>query len=700
MCGCKGRRPVRKGRAAKRWQIEHAKASGPPGPLQTPARDPSFPLTASDFEAFRAGREHALHDLLGAHPCERGGEVGTRFAVWAPRARAVSVVGAFNEWDGETHPMSPVGEAGVWERFLPGVGPGDLYKFQVCSGSDGGGDLGLDGGPDGSSLTVDKTDPLGRAAEVRPGTASRVVSARPYDWTDAAWIESRPERAAPEAPISIYEVHLGSWRRHADGSWLDYRTLARELLPYVADLGFTHIEFLPVTEHPYDGSWGYQTVGYFAPTSRYGPPQDFAHLVDEAHRLGLGVVLDWVPGHFGPDLHGLRTFDGAPLYEIGYAAGEESRAVHPDWGTLAFDFSRPEVISFLLSSARHWIEGYHVDGLRVDAVASMLHLDYSREEGEWEPNEEGGRENLGAIAFLKALSEMAHRCFPGVLLFAEESSAWPGVTASVDEGGLGFDFKWNMGWMNDTLRVLASPPERRPQLHRHLTFSMHYAHHERHLLPLSHDEVVHLKHSLVEKMPGSDDEKFAGLRLLLGYMWTHPGAKLLFMGGEIGERREWNEEGSLDWSVLEAPSSPARGAHRGLRRWVRALNRLYASEPALHAFDHAPEGFEWLDVHDAERSVLSYVRWRPEWEDFVAVVANFSTTAWPAYRIALPAAGPYRILLDSGDPAFGGTDRPRLVEAGVAKEEAYLARPAVLTLDLAPLELLVLRRDRAHEAAM
>ena len=667
------------GRAAMRWQIEQEKASGPPGPLQTPARDPSFPLKASDFEAFHAGRESALHGLLGAHPCTRGGKAGTRFAVWAPRAHRVSVVGSFNGWEGEAHPMSPVGDAGVWERFVPGVGPGALYKFRVGSG--------MDGAAGGLPLEVDKADPLGRAAEVRPGTASRVVSTAPHGWTDAAWVETRRERATPGVPISIYEVHPGSWRRNADGSWLGYRALARELLPYVADLGFTHIELLPVMEHPYDGSWGYQTVGYFAPTSRYGPPEDFAHFVDEAHRLGLGVVLDWVPGHFGPDLHGLRTFDGAPLYEM----GEESRAVHPDWGTLAFDFNRPEVISFLLSSARYWIEHYHVDGLRVDAVASMLHLDYSRDEGEWEPNELGGRENLGAIAFLKGLSEMVHRDLPGVLLFAEESSAWPGVTAPVVEGGLGFDFKWNMGWMNDTLRVLAAPPERRPHLHRHLTFSLHYAHSERYLLPLSHDEVVHLKCSLVDKMPGTDEEKFAGLRLLLGYMWTHPGAKLLFMGGEIGERREWDEDGALDWGLLDPSASPTRRAHRGIQRWVRALNRLYASEPALHAFDHRPEGFEWLDVHDASHSVLSYVRWRPEWEGAVVVVANFSATAWPRYRIALPEAGPYRVLLDSGDPDFGGSGRT--ASPARAEEVSRHGRPASLALDLPPLGFLVLRRS-------
>ena len=661
-----------------RWQIEHEKASAPPGPFQTPARHPSFLLKASDFEAFHAGRESALHELLGAHACDRDGEAGTRFAVWAPRAQAVSVVGSFNDWDGERHAMSLVREAGVWERFLPGVVPGDLYKFRVRSGADA--------GPAGPPATVDKADPLGRAAEVRPGTASRVVPPGPHGWTDAAWIESRPERTAPAAPVSIYEVHLGSWRRNADGSWLGYRALARELLPHVADLGFTHVELLPVTEHPYDGSWGYQSVGYFAPTSRYGPPEDFAHFVDAAHGLGLGVVLDWVPGHFGPDLHGLRTFDGKPLYEM----GEESRAVHPDWGTLAFDFSRPEVVSFLLSSARYWIEHFHVDGLRVDAVASMLHLDYSREEGEWEPNELGGRENLGAVGFLRALSELVRERFPGVLLFAEESSAWPGVTVPAGEGGLGFDFKWNMGWMNDTLRVLSARPGLRPRLHRRLTFSIHYAHEERYILPLSHDEVVHLKRSLLKKMPGTEEQRFAGLRLLLGYMWTHPGAKLLFMGAEIGERREWNEDGALDWSLLDA-ANPAHRAHRGLGRWVRALNRLYAGEPALHALDHSPAGFEWLDVHDARHSVLSYVRWRPDWEDFVAVVANFSPTARTAYRVALPAPGSYEAVLDSGQPDFGGRGLTALPAR--ADEVVHHERPASLSLDLPPLGFLVLARS-------
>ena len=646
-------------------------------------------LATSDFAHFLAGDESALHKLLGAHPCERDGVPGTRFSVWAPRARAVHVMGSFNGWDASRHPMSPVGdapgsprqggsahesgsprEAGVWELFVPGAQPGDLYKFQVRSqaGSE--------------QLAVDKADPMARGTEVRPASASRIVSADPFPWSDGEWLSGREERTRPGAPLSIYEAHAGSWRRNPDGSWLGYRALAGQLLPYVAELGFTHIELLPVTEHPYDESWGYQTTGYFAPTARYGPPEDFAYFVDRAHELGLGVLLDWVPGHFAPDAFGLRQFDGAPLYEKGY----DEQAAHPDWGSLVFDYGRPEVVSFLLSSARYWIERFHIDGLRVDAVASMLYLDYSRAEGEWEANEFGGRENLEAIAFLRSLATMVGTRHPGVLLFAEESTAWAGVTAPVDQGGLGFDFKWNMGWMNDTLAVLGATPERRRQLHDRLTFSIHYAYEERHLLPLSHDEVVHCKGALFSKTPGSEEDKFAGLRLLLGYMWTHPGAKLLFMGGEIGQPAEWDEGRSLEWGLLD------HARNRGVRRWVRALNDLYRREPALHARDHEPEGFEWLHVHDAERSVLAYLRWRPGWEDFVAVVANFSGTAWRGYKVALPAPGRYKVVLDSGDPRFGGEGRTALPQ--MAEETEYLSRPAALEVDLPRFGFLALQRQR------
>ncbi|MDX1578700.1 MAG: 1,4-alpha-glucan branching protein GlgB, partial [Gemmatimonadota bacterium] len=641
-------------------------------------------LTSEDLEAYADGEETRLQDILGARVETRDGVEGTRFAVWAPRALAVNVMGSFNGWEARRHPMFPVPGTGVWELFIPGVGPGDLYKYQVRATAP-------PEAPGTEPLALDKADPLGRRVEVRPSSASVVVGPDDFPWSDDDWVEGRPARSAPGNPISIYEVHLGSWRRHEDGSWLGYGAFAEELLPYVKDLGFTHIELLPVTEHPHDASWGYQTLGYFAPTSRYGEPDDFRAFVDEAHRLGIGVILDWVPAHFPHDIHGLALFDGKPLYEH----EDPKRGAHPDWGTAIFDYGRPEVVSFLLSSARYWIEDFHIDGLRVDAVASMLYLDYSRGEGEWEPNELGGNENLEAVAFVRKLNETVHETCPGALLFAEESTAWPGVTAPVEEDGLGFDFKWNMGWMNDTLEVIAADPHRRPSLHDTLTFSLYYAHGERHLLPLSHDEVVHLKRSLLSKMPGGYHNRFAGLRLLLGYMWTHPGAKLLFMGGEIGVWSEWDENGELDWDLLEHPP------HRAMQDWVRALNGLYTTDPALHALDEEPEGFAWLDVHDAARSVLSYMRrpapagsdghaepsdapeggpdapdaespepereaTEPESEpdrpvesatnanDALIVVANFSAAPWRGSRVAVPAPGRSRVVLDSDDPAFGG----------------------------------------------
>ncbi len=624
----------------------------------------------SILAAFLDGGESRLQDLLGAHECERDGVSGTRFAVWAPRAEAVNLMGSFNGWEGRRAPMFPVPGTGVWELFLPGVGAGTLYKYQVRARVDGEG------------VALDKADPMGRKMEVRPRTASVVASSRPFVWRDQVWLDERRSRGGAGTAISIYEAHLGSWRRHEDGSWLGYRALTEQLLPYVKDLGFTHIELLPMTEHPYDASWGYQTIGYYALTSRYGEPDDFKAFVDEAHRLGIRVLLDWVPGHFPLDAHGLRAFDGAPLYEL----DDAKRATHPDWGTLEFDYGRPEVVSFLVSSARFWLEEYHLDGLRVDAVASMLRLDYSREAGEWEPNELGGPENLEAVAFVRALTDTIHEHCPGALLFAEESMAWPGVTAPIEDDGLGFDFKWNMGWMNDTLRVFETDPHRRPERHERLTFSITYAHDERHLLPLSHDEVVHLKRSLLSKMPGGYDGKFAGLRLLLGYMWTHPGAKLLFMGGELGMWAEWSEDAQLDWDVLGHPS------HLGIQRWVRALNETYRREPALHVLDDTPEGFEWIDVHDASRSVLSYLRWQHDWEDFVAVVANFSAIPWPRYKLAVPTAGTYEVILDSDDRQFGGTGQARLV--GPAVEAPLLGRPATLTLDLPPLSIILLRRVR------
>jgi len=525
---------------------------------------------------------------------------------------------------------------------------------------------------------VEKADPMALRMELRPRTASLVESLGPFAWNDADWMARRADRIATGAPISIYEVHAGSWRRRPDGGWQDFRDLSRTLLPYVRDLGFTHVELLPITEHPHDASWGYQTVGYFALTARYGEPDDFRAFVDEAHRLGIGVILDWVPAHFPYDAHGLWRFDGRALYEH----PDPRRGHHPDWGTAIFDFGKPEVVSFLVSSARFWLDEYHVDGLRVDAVASMLYLDYSRAEGEWEPNVEGGRENLEAVGFLRRLTDAVHEACPGALLCAEESTAWPGITAPVASGGLGFDLKWNMGWMNDSLAVVEADPADRPSLHERLTFSMHYAYSERYLLPLSHDEVVHLKRSLLEKMPGDEPEKLAGLRTLFGYMWTHPGAKLLFMGGELGQRTEWDENGELSWRLLDDRR------HHGLHEWVRALNRVYRGRPALHALDHDSAGFEWVDAHDSTRSVLGYLRWAPAWDDFVAVFANFSDRGWPAYRAPVPTEGAYEILLDSDAREFGGTGRTRL--HGPATAAPHLGRPASLTLDLPPLSVVML----------
>ncbi len=632
-------------------------------------------LAAADFEAFRAGTETLLHRLLGAHLEERDGVAGTRFAVWAPRALAVNLMGSFNAWEARRNPMVPIPGAGVWELFVPGVGPGALYKFQVRAPDPEDGE---------TILALDKTDPLGFCMEVRPRSASIVVGEPGHPWNDAAWLKARGDRVAPGRPVSIYEVHPGSWARNEDGSWLGYRALAGRLLPWVREMGFTHIELLPITEHPHDASWGYQTTGYFALTSRYGGPDDFRAFVDEAHRMEIGVIADWVPAHFPLDLHGLARFDGAPLYEH----ADPRRGAHPDWGTAIFDYGRPEVISFLMSSARFWLDAYHIDGFRVDAVASMLYLDYSRDAGEWEPNEYGGRENLEAVEFLKRLNETLHDVVPGVVTCAEESTAWPGVTAPVDEGGLGFDFKWNMGWMNDTLRYMGLHPLRRPAEHRLLTFSMHYAYNERYLLPLSHDEVVHLKKSLLSRMPGSYDEKFAGLRLLFGFMWAHPGAKLLFMGGEIGSWSEWSEAGSVPWEALELP------AHAGVRDWVATLNRLYRDRPELHALDHEPAGFEWLDVHDAARSVLSWVRRAADPNRFLVVVANFSDEPRRGYRVAVPRPGSYELLAASDDPAFGG--RGALVVAGDAERVPLHGRPASLVVDLPPLSLALLAPADAH----
>ena len=592
-------------------------------------------LDEGRVHAFLSGSERRIHDTLGALPTNHGGVEGTRFAVWAPHAEAVNLMGDMNGWDGRCHPMRPRGATGVWELFVPGVGNGSRYKYQVVANGE----------------RSERADPCGRAAELRPATASEVWDAHRYAWNDKEWMTERAAWVADSKPMSTYEVHLGSWRRPADTSqnrWLGYRELAETLLPYVKELGFTHLELLPVVEHPLDQSWGYQPLGFFAPTSRYGNPDDLRHFIDRAHQLGLGVILDWVPGHFPTDGHGLALFDGTPLYEH----PDPAQAQHPDWGTLVFDFSKPAVRSFLISSAIHWLEDYHIDGLRVDAVASMLYLDYSRPDGTWTPNEYGGREDLHALQFLRELNDAVHQELPGAVMLAEESTSWPGVSQGTDLGGVGFDQKWNMGWMHDTLDVMSKDPLYRSYDYGRLTFSILYAFSERFVLPLSHDEVVHGKGSLLAKMPGTNEEKFANLRLLYGYMWTHPGKKLLFMGGELAQWTEWNVDDQLDWALQEWEP------HRGVGLLVRDLNRLHREQRALHELDFQPEGFEWLDCSAADSTLLSWLRWSAGWEEVVVVAANFTPVHRGHFRLGVPWPGRYRVLLNSDAPVYGGLGVP------------------------------------------
>ncbi len=626
-------------------------------------------LDESRVRTFLAGSERRVHEVLGAVPLRHEGVEGTRFSVWAPHAEAVNLVGDMNHWDSRCHPMRPRGATGVWELFVPGVRVGARYKYEIVT-ADG--------------ARSERADPCGRAAELRPATASEVWDPIRYRWRDGEWMSHRARWTPDARPVSTYEVHLGSWRR-PDGrpGWLSYRELTEQLLPYVKDLGFTHLELLPVLEHPLDQSWGYQPLGFFAPTSRFGDPDDLRYFVDRAHQLGLGVILDWVPGHFPSDAHGLALFDGTPLYEH----PDPQQAHHPDWGTLVFDYGKPAVRSFLISSAIHWLEDYHLDGLRVDAVASMLYLDYSRPDGAWTPNEHGGRENLRALEFLKELNDAVHQEVPGAIMVAEESTAWPGISRGTDLGGVGFDEKWNMGWMHDTLDVLSSDPVYRSHKYDQLTFSILYAFSERFVLPLSHDEVVHGKGSLIGKMPGQAEQKFANLRLLYSYMWTHPGKKLLFMGGEIAQWAEWNVDGELDWAL------EGREMHRGVRLLVKDLNRLYRDEAALHERDHAPEGFEWLDCNDPEATIVSYMRWSAEWSDVVVVVLNFTPVHRAHYRLAVPWPGAWRVLLNSDAPVYGGAGIvvPPVLESTPGRLHG---RDQYVELTLPGLAGVVLRPDR------
>ncbi len=588
----------------------------------------SFPLALPDEPLARycAGRGHDAWRWLGAHRCTLAGIEGIRFAVWAPDARRVSVVGDFNDWDGRRHPMRLRIGTGVWELFIAGIG-NPLYKFELRS-------------QDGA--VVVKTDPFGRQFEHRPATAACVPPEADYAWGDGEWLGARAERAAPDRPLSIYEVHLGSWRRTPQGAFLNYRELAVELADHALALGFTHVELMPVMEHPLDESWGYQTTGYFAPTSRHGDVNDFRFLVDHLHQRGLGVLLDWVPGHFPRDAHGLARFDGKPLYE--YA--DTRKGEHRDWGTLIFDYSRLEVRSFLLASACFWIEEFHADGLRVDAVASMIYLDYSRPAGEWLPNAHGGRENVEAISFLRELNDAVRARYPGVRTIAEESTDWAGVTAPSAWGGLGFDLKWNMGWMHDTLAYFREDPLFRPHHHNRLTFGITYAWSERFVLPFSHDEVVHLKRSLLGRMPGDDWQAHANLRLLLAWAWTFPGKKLLFMGAELAARGEWDSGTELPWSRLTEP------APRGVYHLIGDLNRLYRREPALHASDHDPAGFRWLDADDRNHSIYAYERSGAGRR--VVIVLNGTPVPRPGYRVGLSSGGSWREVLNTDSAYYAG----------------------------------------------
>jgi 1,4-alpha-glucan branching enzyme len=618
-----------------------------------------FPSQLSDFDMhlFGEGKHWHTYRFLGSHVHEVNGVGGVLFAVWAPNAGRVSVVGDFNCWDGRAHPMRTHGSNGMWELFIPDIGPGALYKFEIRNQETG-------------HIFI-KSDPYGQQFELRPNTASVVTDKVSYAWNDAKWMEKRKTWDWQHAPLSIYEVHLGSWQRGPEGEFLNYRELAKRLVDYVTDMGFSHIELMPITEHPFDGSWGYQTTGYYAPTSRYGTPDDFRYFVDYCHQHNIGVFLDWVPAHFPKDAHGLARFDGTPLYEH----DDPRQGEHLDWGTLIYNYSRFEVKNFLLSSALYWLEEMHMDGLRVDAVASMLYLDYSREE--WIPNKHGGRENLDAIAFLQELNTVAHGEYKGVLIMAEESTSWPKVTTPIDADGLGFSLKWNMGWMNDTLAYMSKEAVHRKYHHDMLTFSMLYAFTENFLLPFSHDEVVHGKGSMLEKMPGDEWQRFANLRLLYTYMFTHPGKKLLFMGTEFGQGIEWKSANTLDWYVLEYP------LHQGLQLLVKDLNKFYHQSEVLYQNEFEWHGFEWIDCQDGEQSILVYLRKNDKDELIIAI--NFTPVPRHNYRIGVPNSGLYEEVLNSDAECYGGSNVGNGASILEAEKKPWMDRPYSIPITLPPL---------------
>ena len=640
------------------------------------AEDPyRFPLQISDFDRHLIGEGtgYQTYKVMGAHTATIEGIQGVHFAVWAPNAVRMSVIGWFNRWDGRSHPMQRRGDSGLWELFVPALQPGDLYKFEVKGQND---------------YLAQKADPYAFYSELRPRSASVVWDLDHYQWNDAAWMAHRKKTDWFKEPVSVYEVHLGSWRKvpEDDSRSLTYRELADQLIPYVKDLGYTHIELMPISEHPFDGSWGYQTIGYYAPTSRFGSPDDFRYFVDRCHQEGIGVIVDWVPAHFPKDGHGLAYFDGTHLYEH----ADPRKGEHKDWGTLIFNYGRNEVRTFLLSNAIFLADVYHIDGLRVDAVASMLYLDYSREEGEWIPNQFGGRENLEAVDFLKHFNEVIHGNYPGMLTFAEESTAWPMVSRPVYLGGLGFDLKWNMGWMHDTLEYFVKEPIHRKYHHNNLTFSLLYAFSENFILPFSHDEVVHGKRAMLDKMPGDDWQRFANARILYSYMFAHPGKKLLFMGAEFGQWKEWNYHESLDWHLLDYDP------HQKLMRLIRDLNYIYKGNHSLYDIDFTWEGFEWIDYHDWEQSIISFVRKGHHTDDQMICAFNLTPVPREQYRVGVNLPGEYELVLNSDAAIYGGSDvqNPQRL---VADPQPCQDRNFSLLLTLPPLGALYYRYVKPGE---
>ncbi len=623
-------------------------------------------LTDHDIYLFKQGNHFRIYRKLGAHILERGGEKGTLFAVWAPNASKVSVKGSFNGWKEDSHPLERRGDgSGIWEGFFPEVEEGDLYKYRIESGGH----------------EVDKADPLAFHSETPPKTASLVYDLN-YSWNDDEWMERRSEFNSRDSPFSIYEIHLGSWKRPDDGDYPNYREIAGDLTEYLDEMGFTHVEFMPLMEHPFYGSWGYQVTNFFAPTSRYGDPEGLMYLIDQLHQNEIGVIMDWVPSHFPSDEHGLVYFDGTHLYEY----GDPRKGYHPDWDSYIFDYGREGVRNFLISNAMFWLDEYHVDGLRVDGVASMLYLDYSRDEGQWIPNKYGGRENLEAIDFLRSLNEEIYRNYPDIQMIAEESTAWPMVTCPTSVGGLGFGMKWNMGWMHDTLVYFSKDPVHRKHHHDELTFSFYYAFDENFVLSLSHDEVVYGKGSLLSKMPGDDWQKFANLRLLMGYMFAHPGKKLIFMGGEFGQWDEWDHDEDLNWELLEYPP------HRGLKKWIRDLNEFYRGKPALYEKDFNPDGTEWI-FSDQESSIISFLRRSEVSDDMTLVVCNFTPVTRRNYRIGVPFEGTWRERLNSDAEIYGGSGQGNLGEVETAPVPSH-GRESSISLTLPPLSTIYLDADK------